>query len=211
MPGACCKFVVYTDLRACLARLGGLLRCLLHPARSARVRRVDLAGPRAQGEPRPGHSAQQWVARVGPCAACATPHSCPAAVHGDPTLGYEVMPSNAAYTAAHLGLAYEEWDSAQPAPQSAAYKAWLKRHLSAGHPVAWFPICKGDPHECYPDSCPAGGSCDHVEPMGALYSSHPLDDPTVYDDGGWRRARVVVSHVRRRGVSPARTTPVGGS
>ena len=126
-------------------------------------------------------------------------------MHGNTTVGFEVMPSNAAYTAAHLRLSYEEWDSAQPAPQSAAYKAWLKRQLAAGNPVAWFPICKGDDHQCYPgarvprlcrrlidvatpacplcaDSCPNGGECDHVEPVYGIFSNHPLSDPVVYAD-----------------------------
>ena len=103
-------------------------------------------------------------------------------MHGDPTVGFEVMPSNVAYTAAHLRLAYDEWDYTQPQPQAPAYKRWVKAHLAQGSPVVWFPICKGDPHQCYPDSCPNGGSCDHVEPMTALYSNHSLDDPNVYDD-----------------------------
>lgn len=103
-------------------------------------------------------------------------------MHGDPTVGYEVMPSNVAYTAAALRLNFVEWDYTQPSPQAPAYKKWLKQHLAAGHPVVFFPICKGDPHECYPDSCPNGGACDHVEPMGALYSNHDLSDPNVYDD-----------------------------
>jgi hypothetical protein len=103
-------------------------------------------------------------------------------MHGDPTVGYEVMPSNVEYTAQKLRLRYSLWDSSQPSPQAPAYKRWLKAHLAAGHPIAWFPICKGDSHVCYPDSCPNGGACDHVEPMFGLFSNHALDDPTVYDD-----------------------------
>jgi hypothetical protein len=41
---------------------------------------------------------------------------------------------------------------------------------------------KGDSHECYPDSCPNNGACDHVEPMFGLFSNHALSDPTVYPD-----------------------------
>jgi hypothetical protein len=66
-------------------------------------------------------------------------------MHGDPTVGYEVMPSNVAYTATALRLSFDEFDYTQPSPQAAAYKAWVKKHLAAGHPVVWFPICKGDP------------------------------------------------------------------
>ena len=103
-------------------------------------------------------------------------------MHGDATVGYEVMPSNVAYTAAALRLSYDEWDSAHPAPQAPAYKRWLKAHLVKGQPIVWFPICKGDEHICYPDSCPNGGACDHVEPMYGIFSNHSLDDPEVYDD-----------------------------
>jgi hypothetical protein len=103
-------------------------------------------------------------------------------MHGDRTVGFEVMPINVAYTASKLRLNFDEWDSAQPAPQAPAFKRWLKKHLAAGHAIAWFPICKGDSHECYPGSCPNGGSCDHVEPMYGIFSNHPLTDPNVYDD-----------------------------
>ena len=103
-------------------------------------------------------------------------------MHGDTTVGFEVMPSNVAYTAAALRLAFDEWDYTQPQPQAAAYLAWMKRQLAAGSVVAFFPICKGDSHECYTDSCPNGGHCDHVEPIYGLFSNHPLSDGTVYAD-----------------------------
>ena len=103
-------------------------------------------------------------------------------MHGNPTEGYEVMPSNVVDTAGGLKLAYEEWDYTQPRPQATAYKAWLKKHLVRGHPIVWFPICKGDSHQPYPGSCPLGGAVDHVEPMWGIFSNHSLDDETVYDD-----------------------------
>ena len=103
-------------------------------------------------------------------------------MHGDTTVGFEVMPSNVAYTANALRLTFDEWDSSQPTPQAPLYKQWLKKHLSRGEPVVWFPICKGDSHDCYEDACPNGGTCDHVEPMYGLFSNHDLDDPVVYDD-----------------------------
>ena len=103
-------------------------------------------------------------------------------MHGDRTVGFEVMPSNVAYTAAALRLTFSEWDWTLPQPQAAAYLSWLKRHLAAGSPVVWFPICKGDSHECYPESCPGGGHTDHVEPIYGIYSNHPLSDATVYPD-----------------------------
>ena len=103
-------------------------------------------------------------------------------MHGDGTVGYEVMPSNVAYTANALRLLYDEFDYTQPSPQAPAYKKWLKSHLAQGNPIAWFPMCQGDSHVCYPLSCPNGGSCDHVEPMYGIFSNHDLSDPNVYDD-----------------------------
>ena len=61
--------------------------------------------------------------------------------------------------------------------------------------MAWFPICKGDPHECYPDSCPGGGHTDHVEAMYGIFSNHPLDDPAVYPDD-------VILHLSDQDLSP---------
>jgi hypothetical protein len=103
-------------------------------------------------------------------------------MHGDGTVGYEVMPSNVAWTADHLKLIADEFDYNQPKPQAAAWKKWAKSHLVKAEPIVFFPMCKGDQHQCYPGSCPNGGACDHVESMYGIYSNHSLDDPTVYDD-----------------------------
>jgi len=103
-------------------------------------------------------------------------------MHGDSTLGFEVMPSNVAYTARKLRLTYEEFDYSQATPQAASFKRWLKSQLSRGHPVVFFPMCAGDSHTPYPGSNPNGGHVDHVEPIWGLFSNHPLDDPNVYDD-----------------------------
>jgi len=104
-------------------------------------------------------------------------------MHGDTTNGYEVMPSNVAYTAKKLKLTYEEFDYTQPAPQAAAYKRFLKKNLARGHGIVWFPICKGDGHDCYGGGpCPNGGACDHIEPVFGIFSNQPLTDETVYDD-----------------------------
>jgi hypothetical protein len=150
--------------------------------------------------PQPG---QQWNIAGGFCGAFSLQHAAlahgawisqdlvrkanrdqpgPHHMHGDTTVGFEVMPSNVAYTAAALKLRFDEWDFTAPAPQAPAYLRWLKKHLAAGAPVAFFPICKGDSHECYPDSCPGGGHTDHVEAMYGLFSNHPLDDGNVYAD-----------------------------
>jgi len=62
--------------------------------------------------------------------------------------------------------------------QAPAYKAWLKSHLIRGEPIVFFPMCKGDGHDCYRSSpedegaCPNGGTCDHVEPMFGIFSNH---------------------------------------
>lgn len=146
---------------------------------------------------------QQWNINGGFCGAFSTQHAAlgvgawvsqdlvrkanrlqpgPHFMHGDKNLGFEVMPSNVAATARGLRLAYDEWDYTQPSPQAPAFKRWLKAHLAKGHAIVWFPMCKGDPHVCYPLSCPNGGHVDHVEVMYGLYSNKPLDDPEVYDD-----------------------------
>ena len=150
--------------------------------------------------PKPG---QQWNENGGFCGAwsvqqCALAHGAwisqdlvrkanagsppPHTMHGDADEGYEVMPSNVAFTARALKLAYDEWDYTSPTPQAPAYKRWLKRQLARGAPVAWFPLCKGDGHECYAGSCPNGGACDHVEPVFGLYSNRSLDELEAYDD-----------------------------
>lgn len=54
--------------------------------------------------------------------------------------------------------------------------------MAKGHPIVWFPICKGDSHDPYTDDTPNGGAFDHVEPMWGIGSNHPLDDTAVYDD-----------------------------
>ena len=50
-------------------------------------------------------------------------------------------------------------------PQGMAWKRWAKSHLVKAEPIVFFPMCKGDQHQCYKDSCPNGGACDHVESM----------------------------------------------
>jgi len=157
--------------------------------------------------PTPG---QQWNMNGGFCGAFSVQHAAlavgawvsqdlvrkanrdgpgPHNMHGDRTEGYEVMPSNVAWTAAGLKLKGNEWDYSKPVPQAAAFKAWLKAHLSSGHAIAWFPMCKGDGHQGYPGSCPAGGPSgdtighvDHVEAMYGIFSDRPLNDTTVGDD-----------------------------
>lgn len=109
------------------------------------------------------------------------PH--PANCSSDPLgCGWEVMPSNVKYTADHLRLLSDEFDYTQPSPQAAAWKKWAKSHLVKKHALAFFPMCKGDGHQPYPDSCPNGGHVDHVECAYGIFSRHPLDDPEVYPD-----------------------------
>lgn len=105
-------------------------------------------------------------------------------MHGDSTLGYEVIPINVAYTAKHLKLRYNEWNYNSAKPQACAYKQWIKQHLAEGSVVVWFPMCKGDHGDgCYGGpGCPNGGRLDHVEPMYGIFSDHPLNDTHAYDD-----------------------------
>ena len=70
----------------------------------------------------------------------------PYTMHGDKIEGYEVVPTNIAFTAAGLGLSHDEFDYNQTAPQADAFKAFMKSHLVQGHPIVWLPLCKGDPH-----------------------------------------------------------------
>jgi hypothetical protein len=102
--------------------------------------------------------------------------------HGDSRVGYEVLPSNVGETARNLKLKYDEWDYMSPKPQIKGFKKWLKSHLAKKEPVVWFPICKGDSHTPYPNSCPNGGHLDHVEPVIGFGTNHALDDAEVYDD-----------------------------
>jgi len=102
--------------------------------------------------------------------------------HGNPQVGYEVLPSNVAETARNLKLKHDEWDYMSTKPQAPAFKKWIKSHLVKMEPVVMFPICKGDSHTPYPDSNPNGGHFDHVEPIIGFGTNHGLDDAEVYDD-----------------------------
>ena len=86
--------------------------------------------------PQPG---QQWNTEGGFCGAFSLQHAALAVgayvsqdlvrkanrdepgehhMHGDTTVGWEVMPSNVAYTAKKLRFTYNEWDWSQPTPQA---------------------------------------------------------------------------------------------
>jgi len=106
----------------------------------------------------------------------------PYTMHGNATLGYEVMPSNVEYTVRQLRFKYDFFDYTSPQPQAKEYMHFLKKHLTQGNPVIWFPLCKGDTHICYTGTCPNGGHIDHVESMYGFFSNHSLDDYEVYDD-----------------------------
>ena len=118
----------------------------------------------------------------------------PRFMHGNATLGYEVVPSNVAATAKGLKLEYDEWDYTSPAPQADAFKRWIKAHLVKGSPVVWFPMCKGDPPLCYPFACPNGGIMSHVEPMYGIFSNHSLDEADVFEDDWILHASDQVPH-----------------
>lgn len=103
--------------------------------------------------------------------------------HGDTTSGFEVLPINVGYTAKMLRLTYDEFNYSLPKPQAQAFKQFLKKNLVHGNALVWFPMCKGDSHLPYgPPSCPNGGHLDHVEPIFGIFSDHPLNDTTVFDD-----------------------------
>ena len=104
--------------------------------------------------------------------------------HGNLKDGFEILPTNIEQAMGNLHLTFNSWDvMGQPKPQSPAYKKFLKRELSKGHPVVWFIMCKGDGSQIpYPGSNPNNGRFSHIEPVFAIYSNHSLDDATVYDD-----------------------------
>lgn len=43
-------------------------------------------------------------------------------------------------------------------------------------------MCKGDGVCPYTGACPNGGAFSHIEPVWGIFSDHPLNDTTVYDD-----------------------------
>lgn len=102
--------------------------------------------------------------------------------HCEPSEGCEVGALNINETVTNLKLDFDEWDWTSPKPQSSRYKSWIKKHLAQGHPVVWFVMCKGDDPCPYPGACPNGGAFGHIEPVWGIYSDHPLNDTTVYDD-----------------------------
>eukprot|EP00755_Sulcionema_specki_P025032 Sspe_Gene.82394::Locus_54004_Transcript_1_2_Confidence_0.667_Length_1574::g.82394::m.82394 len=103
--------------------------------------------------------------------------------HGNPEKGYEILPTNIEQALRNLHLTYDAFDYNQTKPQAPAYKAFLKRHLVASHPVVWFVMCRGDGDQIpYPGSNPNNGRFSHIEPVWGIYSNHSFDDLTVYDD-----------------------------
>lgn len=108
-------------------------------------------------------------------------HAAPGGGHGDKTHGYEILTTNIEGALQKLHLKYDAFDNSKySAPMTKPYFQWLKSQLVAGHPVVWFIMCAGDGH----DGGGAGGvaNYDHIEPVWGIYSNHPLDDATVYDD-----------------------------
>mmetsp|Transcript_3045 Transcript_3045/g.4652 ORF Transcript_3045/g.4652 Transcript_3045/m.4652 type:complete len:356 (+) Transcript_3045:27-1094(+) len=102
--------------------------------------------------------------------------------HGNPIEGYEILHSNIEPALKNLHLSYVSWDwEGEPQPQGNNYLAWLKKQLASGFGVVQFVLCKGDGHNAYgTDDDP--NLYDHIEPFFKLYSNHPMDDLTVYDD-----------------------------
>eukprot|EP00037_Helgoeca_nana_P015251 m.142598 g.142598 ORF g.142598 m.142598 type:complete len:369 (-) comp22933_c0_seq1:61-1167(-) len=102
--------------------------------------------------------------------------------HCEPGNGCELEPTNIGQTAQNLKLDYDVFDHSQPKPQAAAYKSWMKAHLVKGHPVVWLVMTKGEDACPYAGACPDGGAFSHIEPVWGIFSDHPLNDTTVYDD-----------------------------
>jgi hypothetical protein len=102
--------------------------------------------------------------------------------HGDENLGYEISTENILPALSALNLNYDSWDSASaPLPQGTAYLQWLKKQLAQDRGIVQFVLCAGDEHNVAPDDEPPL-VFDHIEPFFMIYSKHPLNDTTVYDD-----------------------------
>lgn len=102
----------------------------------------------------------------------------PGGGHGDKIWGYEILHTNIEPALRKLKLNYEAFDyNTTKKPQNPAFKRFLKSQLAAENPVVWFIYCKGDGHDVY-----GFAHYDHIEPVLGIYSKHPLNDTTVYDD-----------------------------
>lgn len=98
--------------------------------------------------------------------------------HGNSVEGYEILHSNIEDAMDNLGLTYNSWDwKGEAHPQGEKYLGWMKSQLLNNFGVVQFVLCKGDAHSCYD-----GSPYDHIEPFYRLYTNHPLNDTTVYDD-----------------------------
>jgi len=104
--------------------------------------------------------------------------------HTSPGGGHdnEILSTNIDEAFRNLKLSAEGFDSAlEPLPQMPAYFKWLKRHLANGDPVLWMIMWNNGTYPIYNLTAPAG-MYGHVEPVIGIQSSHPLDDPTIFDD-----------------------------
>lgn len=101
----------------------------------------------------------------------------PGGGHGDPENGYEILHTNIEGALDTLKLTHTTFDYNSSLPQTSRYLSYLKKELSAGHPVVWMIMCKGDSHDTY-----GIADYDHVEPVWGIFSNHSLNDTTVYPD-----------------------------
>ena len=94
----------------------------------------------------------------------------------------EILSCNIEEAWTNLKLDFEGFDYKNtPLPQTDAYFSWLKKQLVQGYAVAWMIMWSGQSYPIYGLKAPAG-MYGHVEPVIGIQSSHPLTDPTVYDD-----------------------------
>ena len=94
----------------------------------------------------------------------------------------EILSCNIEAAWSNLKIDFEAFDyNASAVPQSAAYNAWLKKHLVQGRVVAWMIMWSGQSYPIYNFTAPKG-MYGHVEPVVGMQSNHPLTDATVYDD-----------------------------
>lgn len=104
-------------------------------------------------------------------------HTSPAGGNDD-----EILASNIDEALKNLKIKGEGFDYKDtPTPQQSAYFSWLKKHLAAGHTVAWMIMLGGEQYPIYNLKIP-DGVYGHIEPVVGILSNHPLTDETVYDD-----------------------------
>lgn len=102
--------------------------------------------------------------------------------HGNSIEGYEILHTNIEVALTNLHFTHSSWDwQRSPEPQGENYLSWMKQQLVQDFGIVQFVLCKGDDHNAY-GTTEDPNIYDHIEPFFKIYTNHPLNDTTVYDD-----------------------------